>query len=463
MKHSTRSYPRVQVDTARSGAVAQAGGVLLTEVAEVTGLTSGLKAGLRRWRKPTATHDPGKILSDLALSLALGGDCLADLGLLRAEPGVYGQVASEATVSRTISALAGDAGAATRAVNTARAAARARAWDLAGEAAPGHGVTAGDPLIIDLDATVVIAHSDKQSAAPTFKRTFGFHPLLAFCDHGSQGSGEPLAVLLRPGNAGSNTAADHITVARDALAQVPGINSSRPGKKVLIRADGAGGTKEFTSWLTRRGVQYSVGFTLPTNTPDLLKLIPKQVWAPAYDADGELREGADVAELTGLLDLSSWPNGMRVIARRERPHPGAQLRFDDVEGYRITAFATNTTKGQLADLERRHRRRARCEDRIRSAKDTGLTNLPLHSLAQNNLWCHLVLMAMELTAWTQLLAFRDHRARRWEPKRLRHRIFTLPATLARTGRRVLLHLKQDAPWADLVLAGWTRLAVLAPP
>lgn len=463
MNKVTRSYPRVQVDTARSGAVAQAGGVLLAQAAEVTGLTSALRAGLGRWRKPTATHDPGKVASDLVLSLALGGDCLADLALLRAESGVYGKVASEATVSRTVSALAGEAKAATRAISTARAAARARAWGLAGEAAPGHGASAGDPLIIDLDATVVIAHSEKESAAPTFKKTFRFHPMLAFADHGTAGTGEPLAVLLRPGNAGSNTAADHITLAREALAQVPGINPSRPGKKILIRADGAGGTKEFTTWLARRSVQYTVGYTLPTNTPDLLKLIPNDVWAPAYDADGELRKGAEVAELTGLLSLSGWPSGMRVIARRERPHPGAQLRFDDVDGYRITAFATNTTNGQLADLELRHRRRARCEDRIRVAKDTGLANLPLHSLAQNTLWCHLVLMAMELTAWTQLLAFADHPARRWEPKRLRHRIFTIPATLARTGRRVLLHLKQDAPHADLALTGWTRLNALAPP
>jgi hypothetical protein len=154
---------------------------------------------------------------------------------------------------------------------------------------------------------------------------------------------------------------------------------------------------------------------------------------------------------------------MRVIARRERPHPGAQLRFTDVDGYRITAFATNTVRGQLADLELRHRRRARAEDRIRIAKDTGLTNLPLHGFDQNKIWCQLVLIATELTAWTQLLAFGDHPARRWEPKRLRHRIFTIPATLARTGRRIRLHLKRDAIWAQLVLTGWSALAALAPP
>ena len=133
----------------------------------------------------------------------------------------------------------------------------------------------------------------------------------------------------------------------------------------------------------KRRVSYSVGFTLPANTPELFGLIPKHVWEPAYNSDGEVREGADVAELTGLLGLDEdWPDGMRVIVRRERPHPGAQLRFDDVDGYRLTAFATNTTQGQLADLEFRHRRRARCEDRIRVAKDMGLRNLPLTSFAQ---------------------------------------------------------------------------------
>lgn len=463
MSKTTRSYPRVHVDTARSGAVAQAGGVLLTQAAEATGLTASLRAELGRWRKPLATHDPGKVASDLALSLALGGDCLADLGLLRAEPGVYGNVASEATVSRTVTALAGDVDAAVRAINRARVAARERAWALAGTATPGHGATAAAPLVVDLDATIVIAHSDKEHASPTFKRTYGFHPLLAFLDHGTEGTGEPLAVLLRPGNAGSNTATDHITVARDALSQLPGVNPSRPGKKILIRADGAGGTKDFTTWLHRRGAQYSVGFTLPTNTPDLVKHIPEHVWTPAYDADGQVRPGADVAELTSLLTLTGWPPGMRVIARRERPHPGAQLRFEDVDGYRITAFATNTTRGQLADLELRHRRRARAEDRIRTAKDTGLSNLPLHSFNANHIWCHLALIAMELTAWTQLLALGHHEARKWEPKRLRHRLFTIPATLARTSRQTRLHLKTNAPWASLVLTGWTTLAGLVPP
>jgi len=366
----TGLYPRVRVDTSATAAVGQAGGVLLTRTVTATGLDRHLSAVLARWRKPLAVHDPGKIITDLALSLALGGDCLADLAVLRAEPGVYGRVASDPTVSRAIAALAGDAPAVLKAIATARAAARHQAWKLAADHAPDHGSDAKHPLVIDLDATLVTSHSDKEKAAPTFKRGYGFHPLCAFVDHGPDGTGEAFAILLRPGNAGSNTATDHITVVKAALAQLPGQRpGQRHGRKVLIRIDGAGGTKALIEWLTSQRLSYSVGFTLPTNTPDLLAKIPDQAWTSAYDAQDQVRDGAWVAELTGLMELGSWPVGMRVIVGKERPHPGAQLRFDDVDGMRITAFVTNTRRGQLPDLELRHRRRARCEDRIRIAKD----------------------------------------------------------------------------------------------
>jgi hypothetical protein len=444
-------YPRVQVGTASVPAVGQAGGVLLTETVRTSGLDAGMSAALSPWRKPLAIHDPGKVVLDLALSLALGGDCLADIALLRAEPGVYGRVASDPTVSRTIDALAADAPAALKAINTARATARAAVWELAGERAPDHDVDAAAPLIIDIDATLVTSHSEKEQAAPTFKRGFGHHPLCSFLDHGPEGNGEPLAVLLRAGNAGSNTAADHIAVAKQALAQLPGHRpGTRPGRKVLIRTDGAGASHKFLTWLHGQRLSYSIGFGLPANTPELLTQIPAEAWTAAYDANDQIREGAWVAELTGLLDLTGWPPGMRVIARKERPHPGAQLRITDADGLRVTAFATNSTRGQLPDLEMRHRRRARAEDRIRCAKDTGLTNLPLHDFAQNQIWCAIVAMACELTAWMQMLALADSDARRWEPKRLRTRLFTVPATLARTGRRRLLHLAEHHPWAAVV-------------
>jgi hypothetical protein len=286
--------------------------------------------------------------------------------------------------------------------------------------------------------------------------------LCAFLDHGTDGTGEPLQILLRPGNAGSNTAADHITVTRHALKQLPGYRAGiRPGRKVLVRVDGAGCTHAYLDWLSGQRLSYSVGFSLPTEVTDVLDRIPEQVWTPAYDAHDEIRDGAWVAELTSLLDLSTWPAGMRVIARKERPHPGAQLRLTDHNGLRVTAFATNT-RGQLPDLELRHRRRARAEDRIRVAKDTGLTNLPLHHFDQNQIWCALVALAVEITAWMQLLALTDH-ARRWEPKRLRLRLFSLPATLARTGRQVWLHLAQRSTWAQLLAAAIHRLRALAVP
>jgi hypothetical protein len=377
---------------------------------------------------------------------------------------VFGLVASDPTVSRTIDALAADAPRALAGIDAARTQARARVWALAAGQAPDADVDAGRPLIIDVDATLVTAHSDKQQAAPTFKRGYGFHPLCAFVDHGAAGTGEPLAIVLRPGNAGSNTAADHIAVIGKALAQLPGHRpGARPGRRVLIRTDSAGCTHEVLDWLAGRRLSYSVGFTLPEGTETLLRQVPARVWTPAYNADGQIRDGAWVAELTGLLDLSAWPAGIRVIARKERPHPGAQLRITDADGHRVTAFATNTSKGQLADLELRHRRRARAEDRIRCAKATGLRNLPLHDFDQNRIWCAIVALACELTAWLQLLALPGHQARRWEPKRLRLRLFSAAGRLTRTGHRVVLHLNRTSRYSQLLLNIITRLRALPAP
>ena len=176
MKKRIRFYPRVHVDTADVPAVGQAGGVLLTDTVAASGLDTGLSAALAPWRKPLAVHDPGKVVVDLALALALGGDCLADVALLRAEPGVFGRVASDPTVSRCIGALAADAPAALRAIDSARAVARARVWALAGKHAPDYEADAAAPLIVDLDATLVTSHSEKEAAAPTFKRGFRFSP-----------------------------------------------------------------------------------------------------------------------------------------------------------------------------------------------------------------------------------------------------------------------------------------------
>jgi hypothetical protein len=453
---NTARRPKITVSADGRGLVSQAGTLLLAEAARITGLGQGLTGGLARWRAPRAVHDPGKIIGDLVMALALGGDCLADVAVLRAQPELCGPVASDPVVSRLISALAADLPRALRAIRGARAAARERAWALAAGHAPG---VDGSLIPMDIDATIVTAHSEKEKAAPTWKKTFGFHPLAAFADHGAGAGGEALAILLRPGNAGSNTASEHIEVTRLALAQLP--RALR--RRVLIRTDSGGGTHDFLAWLTRPGcrLHYSVGMTITDDIAQAILALPDRVWEPAYDAGGQVRPGAWVAELTGLLDLSSWPEGMRVIARKERPHPGAQLRFTDIGGHRFTCFATDARRGQLADLELRHRRRARCEDRIRAAKDTGLRNLPLHGFAQNQIWCELVAMASELTAWIQMLALNGP-ARAWEPKRLRLRLFTAAGKLARGGRRLRLRIAATWPWATQITTAITRLQGYAP-
>ena len=453
MKNSARTA-RVAVSADGRGLVSQAGAVLLWETMRVTGLGRELSGGMARWRAPRAVHDPGKIIADLAAAVALGGDCLADIAVLREQPGLAGPVASDPVVSRLVSQLAGDLPRALKAVRAARAAARERAWALAGDVGPGAG---GGLVTVDLDATIVIAHSGKQEAAPTWKKSFGFHPLAAFADHGAGGNGEPLAIVLRAGSAGSNTAADHVEATRLSLAQLP----RHLRRRVLVRTDSGGGTHGFLQWLTAksRRLHYSVGMTITEDMQDAILKVPAGSWTPAYDGDGQVRDGAWVADITGMLDLSSWPAGMRVIVRKERPHPGAQLRFTDIDGHRFTAFATDARKGQLADLELRHRRRARCEDRIRCAKDTGLRNLPLKGFAQNQLWCEIVALACDLLAWTQLLALAGQ-ARCWEPKRLRLRLFSVAGRLARGGRRLRLRLAARWPWAGEITAAVTRLQAL---
>ena len=467
MSKSTSPYPVLAVDTAGTNLISHAGTVLLLRTAETIGLNTALTSALSAWRTPTAVHDPGKILLDVAVSIAAGGDCLADVDQLRNQPAVMGKVASDPTVSRLIGALAADPDRALAAINTATASARARAWQLAGPDSPDYAITGEQPLIIDLDATLVTAHSDKEQAAPNFKRGFGFHPLLAFADHGQTGTGEPVAAMLRTGNAGSNTAADHITVVKHAVAQLPdtvtGSGRYRVGRKVLIRADGGGGTHEFLTYLTRRHLSYSIGFSLTGTLAAAVDEVPDAGWTPAIDNDsGQLRDGAWVCELTHMVDLSTWPEGMRLIVRAERPHPGAQLTITDRNGLRLTAFVTNS-RGKIERLELRHRRRARCEDRIRNLKDTGLRNLPLREFAKNRIWTAIAALAANLIAWTQTLALTSHDARRWEPKRLRHRLLSIAGAIARHARRTRLHLAATAPENPLLIAGLHRLTQLRGP
>ncbi|MFH8804315.1 transposase [Streptomyces sp. NPDC017936] len=305
MREPISSYPSVRVQEDGRQVVSQAGSVLLVETVRKVGLDQAISAALAPWRRPRAVHDPGKVVLDLALAVALGGDCLADAGLLRAEPAVFGPVASDPTVSRLVDTPAVSGDTALQAIRSARAEVRERVWWLADRKAP----DADGTVTTDLDGVLVIAHSDKQDAAPTWKRTYGHHPLMGFVDHGPGGTGEPVAALLRPGNAGSNTAADHITAARLTLAQPP--KKYRRGRQTLIRTDSAGGTHDFVSWLARRGrwLSYSVGMVITDARAAALPALSRRTrnGPPTPSADHhESPRPSSVSLVTWARNRSSW-------------------------------------------------------------------------------------------------------------------------------------------------------------
>jgi len=385
------------------------------------------------------------------VTIADGGDALAHLATLRDQGTLFGSVASDATAWRVLDRIDAEHLARLQAV---RAAARERAW----AAGAGPDTTAG--LVIDIDATVTIAHSEKENAAKTWKRTFGFHPLLAYLDRPDIAGGEALAGILRPGSAGSNTAADHIMILTMALSALPAHarpdpeNPSAP--RVTVRTDAAGATHAFARAIRAAGCGFSLGFPITADVQAAVLAVPEAAWEPADDLDGRPRDGAWVTEITDLLDLTPWPTGSRVAIRRERPHPGAQLRFTDLDGHRFTAFITDTVGGRLAELEVHHRSHARVEDRIRCGKATGLRNLPCKGYARNKAWLELALTGADLLTWAQALCFTGDLAR-CEPATFRYRICAIAAKLARTARVLTLHLDREWPWAEQLTNAFARL------
>jgi hypothetical protein len=437
------------------GLVSHAGLVWLGEVADRTGLTAGLSEAMTE--RPRRRHDPGMTLGQMVLALADGATCVSDLAVLRDQPGLFGPVASHPTAWRTIAGLApGEY----RRLAGARAQARAAAW--AGGAGP-----AGDEVIIDVDATLITTKADKQDAAATYKRTYGHHPLLAVCAETS----EILSIMLRPGNAGSNTASDHVITLGAAVAQLPeawcaghqrGDGAAEATRSVLVRADAAGASHWFAEECRDRNIGYSLGFYIDHRLRDGLVLVQEEDWVPAVEPGGRRRRGAEVVELTRLVDLDAWPDGTRLIVRRERPHPGAQLSlFDTIEGFRHTAFITDTAGEDIAGLELRHRQRARAEQVIRDAKACGLANLPFSSTADNDAWCQLVATANDLLAWGRRTTL-DGPLRRATPKTIRYRLLHVAALTTRAGQR--LRLDATWPWTDKLLAAIERAKTrLRPP
>lgn len=430
------------------GLVSHAGVAWLAETADLSGLTAGLSTAMAG--VPQRRHDAGRTLAQMVLALADGATCLADVAALRAQPTVFGPVASEATVWRTFNHVASVE---LRGIAAARAAARERAW--AAGAGP-----ATDEVIIDIDSTIIRTKADKQDAAPTYKRTFGHHPLLAIVAE----TDEVLAGILRPGNAGANTAEDHVVLLGDALAQLPpmwqaghqaGDDTALVERRVLVRADSAGASHWLAEECVDRNIEFSLGYAIDERVRDGVMCVPTGCWHHAVDADGTRRDGAEVVELTEFVNLSAWPEGTRLIVRRERPHPGAQLSlFDTIEGFRHTAFITNTTGYNIAALELRQRQRARAENVIRDAKATGLANLPFDDIVNNDTWMQLCFCANDLLAWAQRIGCVGQ-LRRATPKTIRHRLLHVAARITPTGRR--LRLDRHWPWTAALLDAITRV------
>ena len=435
---------KVEVSSDGEGLVSHAGAFLLRELADRTGLTKALSEAMAPTRERRSAHDPGVVLRDLVVAIADGGECVSDLGVLRGQQALFGAVASQSTAHRVIRSIGPTQ---LDAIRAALACSRERAWEAG--ARP-------DELIIDIDATLLQAHSEKQSAAGNYKGGFGFHPLLGYLDE----SGEALGGVLRPGNAGSNTAADHFSVLQAALEQIPAADLDR---EILARADSGGATHAFTGDCREAAIRFSVGYELTPAIREAIVEVSESAWQVAIEPDRSEREGSWAAELTDEVELAAWPEGTRLIVRRERAHPGAQISFTDHEGHRFTCFLTDTPADgdddQIAALELRHRRRARAEDCIRTGKDTGMRNLPFGEFAANEAWLLLSLIAQNLIAWAKLLVL-DGALALAEPKRLRQRLLHVAAKITCSGRRTTLRLPRGWPWAEALVAAFKRLRAL---
>jgi hypothetical protein len=434
----------VTVDVTADGAglVSHAGSALLAQVADKLGLSKGLSVRLAVLKQRRRGHDPGRVIRDLAVMLADGGECVSDLGAVRDQQPLLGEVASDSTAFRVIDRVASEK--LLDRLRAAHARAREQFWKLHG--APEH-------LTIDIDATLITAHSEKEGAAGNYKGGYGFHPLQAYADE----TCEALGALLRPGNAGANTAEDHKTVLDRALAQIP--DQYIESIAILVRADSAGATHDLADYCREGRMRFSFGYELTESVRAAILEIPADAWVPALDQDGSERENGEVAEITDSIDLSSWPEGSRLIVRRERPHPGAQLSFTDHDGYRFQAILTDQDDEDIAIIERRHRQRARVEDRIRDDKDTGLAKCPFKEFALNEVWLEIVMLAHDLIVWTQALLL-DGELAKSEPKRLRYRLLHVAGRLAFSGRRGKLHLQDTWPWAAELVAAFERLKAL---
>jgi hypothetical protein len=484
----------LEVTAGGRGIVSHAGLVVLRHLADKTGLTSGLAGALASDR--LLVHDRGRVLADLACAIADGAEVISDFRVLGDQQELFGLVASVATCWRMLNEIAAGGVRVQGRVRAAVNAARRQAWaGIEGRHGAIPGIAIADKVLeqvvcIRLDATVVTAHSGKEGAEPNYKG-FGHHPLAAWCDN----TGEALAGMLRPGGAGSGTAADHLAVLEEAITAVP----PRHRRRLMVTCDGAGASHALITRLdqlaSRPGHQliYSVGWDLSGRERQAITAVPAQAWQIAVDTGGQVRERrsddacpdhccahrkcwieeAHAAELTGLLrqgpagdQLAGWPASMRVFARRERPHPGAQLTLFEAEtGWRYSLWVTNLPaswrgwRAQPAYIDAAHRVHARVEDCVRTGKDTGIGKFPSQAFALNAAWLTTALIAATLLAWLRHLAL-DGDLTKAEPKTVRYRILHTAARLARGGRRRRLKVPATWPWAAAIASAWDQISAL---
>ncbi len=458
------------------GLVGHAGVVLLRCLADRVGLTGELAAALpvsaaRGWL------DRSTVLVQLAIAIVLGATNLSDAERLAAHHRPLGfSSGSDSTMRRLLAGLDAKAH---RRLARSRARVRSRVWALLAAAEQGFPwITIAQKTltgwcVIDMDATIITCATRKEGAAGTFKGTWGHHPLAAWCAN----TMECLHMMLRPGNAGANDAADHVRVFTAALAQIP----ATARRRVLVRIDGAGASKalldHFEALNTRwRRVYYTVGWSMRAAEEAAIGALPETAWTEAVTTGGEVQHGYWIAELTALAAKPGWPQGMRLIARRVRPSR-RQIKnmtaFERATGWVYSVQATNighTGIGRLAGtgtvqfLDVLHRHHAVAEDRVRTGKACGLRLLPSQSWAVNASWMLAANMAADLDTWLKLLGLRDQEGLAdAEIHAMRHRLYAIPAKLAHHARRRTLRLAADWPWATAFVLCWKRISAIAPP
>jgi hypothetical protein len=446
-----------------------AGALPVRLLAERSGLRAGLSAAMRR-RGFAPLYERGQLLVDLALALILGAEAIGDYQGLRHLTPVIGPVPSTATVWRVLAEIGPVQ---LGRINAAMSSFRRSWWGLLADRADGFpwlsvadreltGIT-----VVDLDASIVFAASDKENAAATYKGGIGFCPNLATCDN----TDDVLAIDPRPGNATANCAADNIALLDCAVARLPG----RFRHRLLVRLDGAGFSQELLAHIAAAGGvrgrhwEFSVGWSCTDTEMDAIAQLPAQAWTPGIDQAGDVAEDTFIAELTGLLDLDSWQEkipGLRIIVRNEPLHPRYRQRASDREkrlGRRFQLIATDTRRGQLAWLDARHRSHVHVEGDVKQAKDLGLARWPSRFWAINVAWTQLVALAANLLACFRHLALPAGPLREAAPKLLRYRLFHLPARLTRGQRKRWCHLRADWPGTQEVIAAWTAVQALPAP